>query len=153
MVLDPYVIQSHSVTQGPGGLLSPFVEDMAVTCCQTCKTHGESYVDFEFNGKGEPALQRTEEALRLNILHATDLTFPVYGYKLQDKFRHEFGYTGIVESPGIAYVINTNYGNETPTSLVHAVFACWPLALMGILLAYIFGFIMWAVVSNAPISS
>lgn len=146
MVLEPYVTQGNSTKHGPGGLVSPFVEDMAVTCCQSCKTHGESYVDFKFNGDGEPALQRTEEEFRLNIRHNTDLSFPLFGFKLQDRFRHEFGYTGIVESPGIAYVINTKYGNQVSTSLVHAIFACWPLALMGILMAYISGFMIWAVV-------
>lgn len=70
----------------------------------------------------------------------------MYGYKLQDKFRHEFGYLGIVESPGIAYVINTNYGADMSTSLVNSVFASWPLALFSIFLAYLAGYVIWIVV-------
>ena len=128
--------------------MTRFVDDMAVICCQSCRTHGQSYVDFDFNGKGQPSRQPIEEALRLNINHDTDLSFPVYGYKLQDRFRHEFGYTGIIESPGIAYVINTKFGNEIPTSLLSSILACWPLALISVLLAYISGFTIWAVVGH-----
>lgn len=70
----------------------------------------------------------------------------MYGYKLQDKFRHEFGYLGMVESPGIAYVINTNYGANMSTSLLNSVFASWPLALFSIFLAYLAGYVIWIVV-------
>jgi len=148
MLLDPYVTKDNSTKHGLGGLMTPFVSDMAVTCCQSCRTHGKSYVDFDFNGKGEPSGQPTENAHRLNINHDTDLSFPVYGYKLQDKFRHEFGYTGMIESPGTAYIINTKFGKELPTSLLDSILACWPLALMSILLAYISGFTIWAVVRH-----
>lgn len=147
MFLDPYVTKDNSTKRGLGGLMTRFVDDMAVTCCQTCRTHGQSYVDFYFNGKDQPSSQPTEEAHRLNINHDTDFSFPVYGYKLQDRFRHEFGYTGMIESPGTAYVINTKFGNEVPTSLLYAILACWPLALISVLLAYISGFTIWAVVS------
>lgn len=82
-----------------------------------------------------------------NIDHSTDFSFPVYGYKLQDTFRREFGYTGIVESPGIAYVINTNYGTQISTSLVNSVFESWPLLVLSAVFAYLAGFAIWAVVS------
>ena len=146
MLLDPYVAKDNSTKLGLGGLMPRFVNEMAVTCCQSCRTHGQSYVDFDFNGKDEPAIQSTEELHRLNINHETDFSFPVYGYKLQDRFRHEFGYTGIIESPGTAYVINTNFGNQMATSLLDAILACWPLAFIGVLMAYISGFTIWAVV-------
>ena len=148
MILDPYVSKDNSTKHGLGGLMPSFVDDMAVTCCQSCKTHGVSYVDFDWNGKGKPSIQPTGEALRLNIHHATDFSFPVYGYKLQDRFRHEYGYTGMIESPGIAYIINTKFGNQISTSVVHSIFACWPLALISILLAYISGFAIWAMVGH-----
>lgn len=77
----------------------------------------------------------------------------MYGYKLQDKFRYEFGYMGIVESPGIAYVINTNYGANMSTSLVNSVFASWPLALFSIFLAYLAGYVIWIMVSYICIRS
>ena len=72
----------------------------------------------------------------------------MYGYKLQDKFRHEFGYTGIIESPGIAYVINTDYEAPLSTTLVNSVFESWPLALLSVVLAYMAGFAIWAVVRH-----
>lgn len=62
--LEPYVIKRNSSDKMPGGLLSPFVDDMAVTCCQFCKTHGESYVDYEFNGEGGPAMQSKKDIFK-----------------------------------------------------------------------------------------
>ncbi|CAH3198822.1 unnamed protein product, partial [Porites evermanni] len=145
MLLAPYVTKpnGNQTDNIPGGLVSPFVNDMAISCCQSCKTHGESYIDYELNAMGEESLKKSEDVFRRNILHSNDFSFPVYGYKLQDKFRHEFGYLGIVESPGIAYVINTNYGANMSTSLVNSVFASWPLALFSIFLAYIAGYVIW----------
>lgn len=146
MLLDPYVARDNTTKHGLGGLMTPFLSDMAVTCCQSCRAHGKSYVDFDFNGKGEPSNQTTEDAHRLHINHDTDFSFPVFGYKLQDEFRHEFGYTAMIESPGTAYIINTKFGKELPTSLLDSILACWPLALISIFLAYISGFTIWAVV-------
>ncbi|XP_074627559.1 uncharacterized protein LOC141885653 [Acropora palmata] len=127
----------------PGGLLSPFVDDMAVTCCQFCKTHGESYVDYEFNGEGGPAMQSKKDAFKGKIDHVTDFTFPVYGFKLQEIFSKEFKYTGIIESPGIAHVINMNYGTQISTSLARSVLESWPLFAVSALLAYLAAFAVW----------
>ena len=78
----------------------------------------------------------------------TDFTFPVYGFKLQEIFRKEFKYTGIIESPGIAYVINMNYGTEISTSLVRSVLESWPLFAVSALLAYLAAFAVWITVRN-----
>ena len=78
----------------------------------------------------------------------TDFTFPVYGFKLQEIFSHEFKYTGIIESPGIAYVINMNYGTQISTSLVRSVLECWPLFAVSALLAYLAAFAVWITVRN-----
>lgn len=78
----------------------------------------------------------------------TDFTFPVYGFKLQEIFRKEFKYTGIIESPGIAYVINMNYGTQISTSLVRSVLESWPLFAVSALLAYLAAFAVWITVRN-----
>ena len=55
---------------------------------------------------------------------------------------------GIVESPGIAYVINTDFGTSMSASLMSSVFESWPLFMLSFVLAYIAGFTIWAVVRN-----
>ena len=74
MLLAPYVTKpnGNQTDNVPGGLVSPFVNEMAVTCCQSCKTHGESYIDYELNGMGEAALKKSEDVFRRCVcIHIT----------------------------------------------------------------------------------
>ena len=77
---EPYVGISNG-TKNPGGILPSIVEDMAVTCCQTCKAHGYSFVDFTHNGKNESAERRDAHELKHFFDGVTDFYFPVYGHK------------------------------------------------------------------------
>ena len=74
MILAPYVTKpnGNQTDNVPGGLVSPFVNEMAVSCCQSCKTHGESYIDYELNGMGEASLKKSEDVFRRCVcIHMT----------------------------------------------------------------------------------
>lgn len=74
MLLAPYVTKpnGNQTDNVPDGLVSPFVNDMAVTCCQSCKTYGESYIDYELNGIGEESLKKSEDVFRRCVcIHIT----------------------------------------------------------------------------------
>ena len=51
-----------------GGMMPATINDFVISCCRTCKLHGESYVDFNANGDGGPAWRRTKEGKFLIIL-------------------------------------------------------------------------------------
>ena len=49
------------------GMLPPLLNDLAVTCCRTCKLHGGSYVDFERNGNNQRALAESDHLVKVWI--------------------------------------------------------------------------------------
>ena len=131
----------------PDGLIPPILVDLAVTCCGTCQSHGESYVDLNSNGFNESAKLPSLRALRNSIANPTDFFFPVYGFKDQTHFAKQFGYQGIVESPGMAYIVNTNSQDDMPNAILANISACWPAVMFALIITYLAGLLVWSVVS------
>ena len=131
----------------PDGLIPPILVDLAVTCCETCQSHGKSYVDLNSNGFNESAKLPSLRALRNSIANPTDFFFPVYGFKEQTHFAKQFGYQGIVESPGMAYIVNTNSQDDMPNAILANISACWPAVMFALIITYLAGLLVWSVVS------
>ena len=55
------------------GMLPQILDDLVITCCQTCAAHGNSYVDFMYNGTNGTAKQNSEEEMKLLIEDRNDL--------------------------------------------------------------------------------
>ena len=55
------------------GMLPQILNDLIVTCCQTCASHGESFVDFMYNGTNGEAKQESERNMKLLIEDRNDL--------------------------------------------------------------------------------
>lgn len=55
------------------GMLPKILDDLVVTCCQTCLAHGKSYVDFMYNGTNGTARQHSEGEMKLLIDDRNDL--------------------------------------------------------------------------------
>lgn len=55
------------------GMLPQILDDLIVTCCQTCASHGESFVDFMYNGTNGEAKQESERNMKLLIEDRNDL--------------------------------------------------------------------------------
>ena len=80
----PYVDSNSNMSDEeaahPGGILPGIIHDMAVTCCETCKSHGQSLVDFKMDGNDQPSQKSSDSALRESISHETDFSFPIPGF-------------------------------------------------------------------------
>ena len=85
--------------------------------------------------------------LKSSISNPTDFFFPVYGHKDQTHFAKRFGYHGLVESPGMAYVINTNSNDDMSHAVLMNIASCWPVVLLSLAITYLAGLAVWAVVS------
>ena len=107
-MLSPYVSNSNSNMSNvdaphPGGILPGIMQEMAVTCCHTCKSHGQSIVDFKVDGNGQSSQKSSDATLRSSISHNTDFSFPIPGYTGQVRyapilfffFFHQFVFTFI----------------------------------------------------------
>ncbi|KAL9958573.1 hypothetical protein ACROYT_G035603 [Oculina patagonica] len=142
----PYVQVSKNDI--PDGLIPPILSKLAVTCCETCQSHGASYVDLNSNGYNQSAKLHHLRAFKESIANPTDFFFPVYGYKEQTHFAKQFGYQGIVESPGMAYIVNTNSHDDMPNAILTNIAACWPAITLALFITYLAGLVVWAVESN-----
>ena len=104
-------------------------------------------MDLNLNGFNQSAERPNQRALRQSIANPTDFFFPVYGFKEQRHFAKQFGYQGIVESPGMAYIVNTNSHDDMPNAIMTNITACWPAVTLALVITYLAGLIVWAVVS------
>ena len=123
---------------------------MAVTCCQTCTSHGQSLVDFSLDGNGEASEKPTDSTLRGKISHQTQFSFPVPGFSEQEKYGVDLGYWPLVQTPGVAYVVNTDVGTSPSDALSSSLASCWPAVLLVFVMSLLAGFLMWILVSYIP---
>ena len=142
----PYVRLSENGF--PDGLIPPILKKLTVRCCETCQSHGTSYVDLTSNAFNQSAKLPNLRSLQKSISNPTDFFFPVYGFKEQTHYAKQFGYQGIVESPGMAYIINTNSHDDMPNAILTNIAACWPAIALALVITYLAGLAVWLVVSQ-----
>ena len=105
-------------------------------------------MDLNSNGFDQSAELPNSHRLKSSIADPTDFFFPVYGFKDQSHFAEEFGYHGLVESPGMAYIVNTNSHDDMPNAVLMKVVSCWPAMALLFMITYLAGLIIWSVVSQ-----
>ena len=104
-------------------------------------------MDFNSNGLNTSARPRDLRTFKSSIGNPTDFFFPVYGFKDQTHFAKEFGYHGLVESPGMAYIINTNSQDDVPNAVLNNIISCWSIVTLFMVITYLSGLAVWVVVS------
>ena len=104
-------------------------------------------MDFNSNGLNTSARLRDLRTFKSSIGNPTDFFFPVYGFKDQTHFAKEFGYHGLVESPGMAYIINTNSQDDVPNAVINNIISCWSIVTLFMVITYLSGLAVWVVVS------
>ena len=104
-------------------------------------------MDFNSNGLNTSARLRDLRTFKSSIGNPTDFFFPVYGFKDQTHFAKEFGYHGLVESPGMAYIINTNSQDDVPNAVLNNIISCWSIVTLFMVITYLSGLAVWVVVS------
>ena len=102
---------------------------------------------FNSNGLNTSARLRDLRTFKSSIGNPTDFFFPVYGFKDQTHFAKEFGYHGLVESPGMAYIINTNSQDDVPNAVLNNIISCWSIVTLFMVITYLSGLAVWVVVS------
>lgn len=144
--LPPYVTKPAENDQQPQGILGSIVEDMLLTSCGICtKGHGQTALSYEDNGKGNAAHKRTMNAVREDVDHRTQVSFPVIGAMDDDKFQKEYVFVPVVESPGIVFITVSQNGSKA--SALSAIVQYLPLYMFCLIMAYAAGVIIWALVS------
>jgi len=128
------------------GMIPEILNNLTVECCQTCKSHGLSYVDFVQNGRNMSAFQHNEMDVIDLIDDSNDLSFPVYGWKWQDRYQGIYRYIPLVESPGFAFLLLAPDTESPFRAILRSIFETWPYILITVVMALIAGIIMWFMV-------
>lgn len=122
------------------------LENLAVSCCRTCKLHGKTIVDFSMNGKNSPAQQESVQMVKSFIDDDTDFSFPIYGWNWLETYNAYYKYIPLVESPGIVQIAIMDNHDEGAMLIMKTVFQTWPLILITMTMAVIAGIIIWFLV-------
>lgn len=123
------------------------LDNMTVDCCQTCKAHGRSYVDFKYNANNGSSYFHNNDEMKKNMTDDTAFMFPVYGYGDQTAYG-VYSYRPLIESPGVAFIINTDYNENPSNSLMTSVISTFPYLVVTVLTASIAGIIIWILVGG-----
>ncbi|KAL9958730.1 hypothetical protein ACROYT_G035784 [Oculina patagonica] len=144
MIFPPYVehVTDTSTSGSPiGGIIPPILADMVSSCCAYCKSHGETYVDFITNGSSPQSESYND--MTKKISHDTDFAFPVYGKKGQLNYKNEYRFIDLIQSPGVAHVINTHDPNRKNNSFLAAIYGLWPILTVTMVTVYLAGIVVW----------
>ena len=145
--LPPYVTKSvHS--QSPQGIIGTFVEDMLLESCGVCKAHEHTFLNFKTNGEGGAAHKTTLNEVISDVNNKTAISFPVTGAMDDDKFQRYYVFVPMVESPGIAF-ITVGQKDGSKNIVISTLLKYLPLHLFCLMMAFVAGTIIWALVSRA----
>ena len=148
--LPPYVTKSvHS--QSPQGIIGTFVEEMLLESCGVCKAHGHTFLNFKTNDKGGAAHKTTLNEVVSDVNNKTAISFPVTGAMDDDKFQRYYVFVPMVESPGIAF-ITIGQKDGSRNIVVSTLLKYLPLYLVCLMMAYVAGIIIWALVSRVGLA-
>ncbi|XP_048579577.1 uncharacterized protein LOC5515780 isoform X2 [Nematostella vectensis] len=149
-IFPPYVIASLGLTSvNMSGMIPEILRNLTVSCCRTCRQHGQSYVDFFRNGQGGPSYHTNEKEVQNLIDNNNDLSFPVYGYQSQIVYEGIYRFIPLVESPGFALLVKEPDKINAFREIMLSVLGTWPCLLLTVLMALLAGIVMWMLDTTA----
>lgn len=119
---------------------------MVDKCCGSCNEYERTVVDFKTDGLGKKSGKNSSRFLLESLDTSTDFTFPVHGDSLQDSYKGGYGYVPVIESSGVAFIVNPNV-SETQSTLFASLMRYLPVLLLPVVTAYAAGIIVWILVS------
>ena len=141
--LAPYIFYQNGIETG---ILKKIVEMSIRVCCSNMDSEGNvSENDFSFT-----YLKAVEnyERLTSDIGHNnTVIAFPVYG-KTNSDFFLKYPYFPVIQIPGYAYLQDLSSSKTASEAVLEAVKAGWPIMILALFTAILFGIIIWALDSN-----
>lgn len=135
----PYAKPSASPKTGVEGIFPHLINQMLQECCNSSAQ--------VIKGKISDTVRETESDL--DYPHdAYDLSFPVTGTSLEDKYFKDMPYTPFVQAPRVALLVGANTEQVETTQLLNTVFKAWPILVFILVAATLSGIIIWLLVSD-----
>ncbi|KAK3732804.1 hypothetical protein QZH41_017706, partial [Actinostola sp. cb2023] len=147
--MPPYVTYNKTAPNTkPKGMFPHIVERAIVDCCRYCRSHGLTKLNFYQDGYNKPSNKSKDIDVKSNIDDETDIHFPIFGYQDQTHYSKYYGYIPIVPTSGVAFIVNKKQSKASPNNVAQAVFNCWPLLMLNVIIAFLVGCIIWALDSK-----
>lgn len=130
-----------------GGLLLHILEDAVQYCCRDCRlANGKSAstINFELDGKGNPAQKSDVETFIRSIDSQTDLSAPVNVHKGQRNYSL-YPHLELAESPGIAFIAVIDHKDDD-IAVENLFLETWPLLLVTSVMMLGVGILIWIMV-------
>ena len=130
-----------------GGFIPRILEDAVEYCCSDCllpNGRSASAINFELDGRGNPALKSGVEELISSIESLTDFSVPVNGYQGQTHYSI-YRYVKLAESPGVAFITVMD-PIEKASAIANVFIQSWPLLVLTFFMMLVAGIVMWMMV-------
>ena len=137
----PYVINVQN--NSPEGALSDFVKVILQKCFRQWKC------DRYFTDVTWQILDSSEDLYEIVEKEKTDIAFAFPPSQELPKSNNRVAFMEILKSPGLALVVDKeNCQNAARQSMWKNIISSWPIFLFTIILSWIFGVLIWMIVSN-----
>jgi len=143
----PYITYEDGAV---GGFIPRILEDAVECCCSDCRLpngKSASAINFELDGRGNPAQKSGVEALISSIDSLTDFSVPVNGYQGQTHYSI-YRYVKLAESPGVAFITVMDPG-EKASAIANVFIQSWPLLILTFIMMLAAGMVMWMMESRS----
>ena len=130
-----------------GGFIPRILEDAVEYCCSDCRLpngKSASTINFELDGKGNPAQKSDVEALLGSIDNQTDFSVPVNVHRGQVLYSL-YPHVELAESSGVAFIAVIDR-KVKGIAVENLFFDTWPLLLLTSIMMLVVGMIMWIMV-------
>ena len=142
--LPPYVTYVEGAVKG---FIPQILEDAVEYCCSDCllpNGKSASTINFELDGRGNPAHKSNVEALFGSIDNQTDFSVPVNVHRGQIIYSL-YPHVELAESPGVAFIAVIDR-TVKDIAVENLFLETWPLLLLTSIMMLAVGMIMWIMV-------
>lgn len=104
----------------------------------------KSVLYFNRTYSGHSSRKLNENRVRSSIGQSAHLNFPIYGKMDQERFLGVYPYIGIVPKQGVAMILHHEKIHAVGAwHILVTVFTAWPVILVCVLMALVFGCAFW----------
>ena len=145
----PFMTLKSSGSNGSGdqthGIFHDVLDRALNKCCAILSGGNKTFIDY-----------KSQAAANISLLHQdilkgeADLILPVQSD--DDRYKSYLPYLKILESPGIALIQRTDSFQRWDGKnilLWNAISSCWPIVVLTLLLSFVAGMCVWAMVSGS----
>ncbi|XP_066923996.1 uncharacterized protein [Clytia hemisphaerica] len=143
-LMPPYTDQRE--TTGLDGIFYELLQQIIPEICGDCqrspKEMSSTKIDFDKNGRGVIAQQKTVGETVKQIDQFTDIIFPIAASTHAELFMN-YPFIRLIEHPGIVLITRDKLLHEVVVNKIVSILNLWPLVILDILIMLVSGFFVW----------